>query len=117
MAALAVILVAELKGHTMPDFISQTALGAFVGSFMSVWWRKAIRWQVNLTAGFFIGWWGADWLIGYMGWPLTSEIARAAGSAIGLIGFSLMDGAMRIPWNKVLERIVNGRAKQAGAGE
>ncbi len=52
-----------------------------------------------------------------MGWPPTAEIARAAGSAIGLIGFSLMDGAMRIPWGKILERIINGRAKQIGADE
>lgn len=113
MALLAVILVAELKGKFMPDFISQTAIGALIGSGLSVWWRKAIRWQVNLAAGFFIGWWGADWLIAFMAWPPTDELSRAAGSALGLIGFSLIDGVMRVDWSGILRRFINSKAKQA----
>jgi len=85
----------------MLDWPSQTAIGALVGSILSVWWRKAIRWQANLAAGFFIGWWGGEYLIAYFGMPDTVETARAVGSGLGLIGYSLLDWIVSVNWGAI----------------
>lgn len=114
---LALILIAEARGEGMLDWPSQTAIGALVGSILSVWWRKALRWQANIVAGFFIGWWGGDYLIVSMGLSNDVETARAVGSALGLIGYSLMDGIMRIPWGSLLGQIVDKAASMRGAGK
>jgi hypothetical protein len=105
------------KENAMLDFPSQTAIGALVGSILSVWWRKALRWQANLAAGFFIGWWGGEWLIAYMGWPDTVETARAVGSALGLIGYSLLDFAMRTDWGQLAGRALEKAAAMRGVGK
>ncbi len=87
----------------MLDWPSQTAIGALVGSILSVWWRKALRWQANLAAGFFIGWWGGEYLIAFFGMPETVETARAVGSGLGLIGYSLLDWIMAVKWSSVFD--------------
>ncbi len=101
----------------MLDWPSQTAIGALVGSILSVWWRKAIRWQANLAAGFFIGWWGGEWIIAFMGWPDTIETARAVGSGLGLIGYSLLDAAMRTPWGSIAGKALEKAASMRGVGK
>lgn len=101
----------------MHDWISQTAIGALVGSGLSVWWRKAIRWQANLAAGFFIGWWGGDYAIELFMMPETVETARAVGSGLGLIGYSLMDAIVRIPWNDMVRKAVDKTASRFGVGK
>lgn len=96
----------------MPDFLSSTAVGAAVGSMLSAWWRKAVRWQVNVAAGFFVGWFGGDALIAYAGWEGSAEVQRAVGGGLALIAFSLMDGAMRVNWGSLLQRGVNAASSK-----
>jgi hypothetical protein len=101
----------------MLDWPSQTAIGALVGSILSVWWRKALRWQANLAAGFFIGWWGGEFAIMALGLPETVETARAVGSGLGLIGYSLLDATMRINWGQLAGKVVEKAASMRGAGK
>jgi hypothetical protein len=103
----------ETKGKAMPDLFSHTFVGALVGSGLSAWWRKAMRWQVNFAAGVFIGWWGGDWLILVMQWPATIEMSRAVGAALGLIGFSLLDGVLRVPWGDMVGKVAARAAERA----
>jgi len=118
IAALAMILITETrKGKAMLDWPSQTAIGALVGSILSVWWRKALRWQANLAAGFFIGWWGGEYLIAFFGMPETVETARAVGSGLGLIGYSLLDWIMATNWGLLAGKALEKAASMRGAGK
>lgn len=101
----------------MPDWITGTAIGAAVGSGLSVWWRKPATWLVQFSSGFFIGWWGGDYAIVYFGLPETIETARAVGCILGLIGFSLMEQIMVIRWGDIAGKIMDKAASMRGAGK
>ena len=118
LAILALGIIKTIEGRRgMPDFISQTAIGALVGSVLSAWWRKALRWPVNVAAGLIIGWWGGDWLIAAAGLPETIEWSRAVGAGLGSIGFSLMEAAMRTPWGDLAGKAIQKAAEMRGVGK
>lgn len=116
-AILALILLTERKGGDMPDPISQTAIGAAVGSILSAWWRKAIRWQVNLAVGFFAGWWGGDYAIELLALGDSVATGRAIGSGLALIGYSLMDGVMRVPWGSLVGKVFDKASARLGGAK
>lgn len=97
------------QGGGMHDWIP-VAVGALVGSTVAAWWRKAIRWALQVVSGSWFGAVTGHWLIYAMEWPSTPDFLLMAGSIMGLLGFSIVDGVMRINFNALIARYARARA-------
>lgn len=110
IAALMVLHDAHRQGGGMHDWIP-VAIGAAVGSTLAAWWRKAIRWVFQLISGAWFGASSGHYLIYLMQWPSTDDFLLLAGSIMGLIGFSIVDGLTRIEFGKLIPRLAALLAK------
>jgi len=87
----------------MHDWIP-VAIGAAVGSTLAAWWRKAIRWVLQVVSGAWFGGVTGHYLVYFMEWPLTADFLLMAGSIMGLIGFSMVDGVMKLNVSALIEK-------------
>lgn len=108
MLIVAVMMLrnAHRQGGGMHDWIP-VAIGAVVGSSLAAWWRKAIRWIFQVVSGAWFGAVSGSWLMGFMAWPATDDFLLLSGSITGLVGFSVVDGVMRLNVSEIMARWAN----------
>lgn len=77
--------------------------GALAGSILAAWFRKSARWLFQVVAGAYIGRVSGPWLLDYLGWPHADDYILFAGSIMGVVGYSILEGVLSIDF-KALAR-------------
>lgn len=110
VVAVMMLRVAHRRGGGMHDWIP-VALGAVVGSSLAAWWRKAIRWALQVVSGAWFGAVSGSWLVLILEWPTTPDFFLLSGSIMGLMGYSIVDAVMRLDLSKILGKWAERKAE------
>jgi hypothetical protein len=96
--ALLVVLVAALMmlhgAHRLGGGVHELVAGAvaaFAGAGVAAWFRRSVRWLLQLVSGALVGTVSGPILIYWMEWPDDRAFALFAGSLTGMMGFSAME--------------------------
>lgn len=67
------------------------AIAAGLGAGIAAWFRRSVRWLLQLVSGAVVGTFSGPILIYWMDWPHDTSFTLFAGSLLGMVGFSLME--------------------------
>lgn len=78
------------RGGGMHDWFVG-ALAASAGAGVAAWFRRSVRWLLQIVSGSIVGSVSGPVLIYWAGWPDDRAFVLFAGSLMGMIGFSVME--------------------------
>lgn len=90
IAALMMLHGAHRRGGGVHE-LAAGALAAFAGAGVAAWFRRSVRWLLQLVSGALVGSVSGPMLIYWMEWPDDRAFTLFAGSLTGMLGFSIME--------------------------
>jgi len=69
-------------------------LGALVGSILAAWFRRSVRWLLQIVGGTWIEFTSAHWLRDWLAWPVSVDYDLLSGTIMGVMGYSLLQLAL-----------------------
>jgi len=90
-------------------------VAAFAGSAVAAWFRRSVRWLLQIVSGAFVGSVSGPVLIYWMEWPNDQSFILFAGSLTGMVGFSVMELVLSPDtWKKLKYALLTRIAGKAG---
>ena len=90
LAALTMAHTAHRRGGGMHDWFVG-AIAASAGAGVAAWFRRSVRWLLQMVSGSIVGSVSGPVLIYWAGWPDDRAFVLFAGSLTGMVGFSVME--------------------------
>lgn len=102
------------EGTGMSEWLTVAAYkaaGAIAGSGIAAWFRKSVRWLLQLVAGSWLGYTASPWLMDYAGWPATPDYLLFSGTLMGVTSYGLLELILSAEVAAIARSLIRRRAK------
>lgn len=96
----------------MPEWFATfglKSLGALAGAVIAAWYRKVRRIWLQIFSAWWIGTVSSHWVMDFFGWPVTADYLLMSGSAMGLLGFTLVEAALSPDTRQYIRSKMSGK--------